>query len=165
MSPAARRRPAWATPGRLLLAVLTLALVVAAVVWLRPGQADDPFAAYCEEVVERREDLGAALGAGKETGLLRALPSFERLAEKSPKDLRDEWAIVVERVSALRDALEAAGVDPASYDPEDPPQDLSDDELAAIRTAAVRLAAAESRAAFAGVAQQARDVCKTPLSL
>ncbi|TWG92090.1 hypothetical protein L615_007300000130 [Nocardioides sp. J9] len=154
-----RRRPS------LVVVLLLAAVVVAGFLLWRGQETDDPFARYCSAVEDHRAELGAALSAGKETGLLRALPVFEDLADKAPDDIRDEWGLVVERISALEEALDAAGVEPASYDPARPPEGLSDEDRSAIRTAATRLGATDTRAALTGVEQQARDVCKTPLSL
>lgn len=148
------------------LVVLLLAVAgVAAYLLVRSDDADDPFADYCDAVVDHREEIGAARSAGATTGLLRALPAFEELAEEAPQDIRDEWRTVVDRVRDLRDALDDAGVDAASYDPAKPPEGLTGDQEEAIETAAVRLGADDTAAALAGVEQQARDVCKTPLSL
>ncbi|WP_408895481.1 hypothetical protein ACJ5H2_11290 [Nocardioides sp. R1-1] len=152
---------------RLLLAALGLVAVAAlvAVVMVRTVGEDDPFADYCAEVADHREDVGAALSAGPTTGLLRALPSFEDLAAKSPEDIEADWTLVVERVTALRDALDDAGVDPASYRVESPPTGLAEEDRAAIESAAVRLGSPDTATALARVEQQARDVCKTPLSM
>ncbi|WGX94390.1 hypothetical protein [Nocardioides sp. L-11A] len=147
-----------------LLLLVVAAAVVAGLLVLRGGE-DDPFAGYCSEVADRREDVGAALSAGATTGLLRALPSFEALADRSPDDIRDDWRLVVTRISDLEDALDDAGVDPAAYRVEDPPPGLADDDRLAIEAAAVRLGSPETATALARVEQQARDVCKTPLSL
>lgn len=142
-------------------------LVAAGVTFLvvRGSGSDDPYARYCAEVEDQRGAVGAARAAGATTGLIRALPSFEALADKAPRDIRDEWRIVVTRITDLRDALTEAGVDPSTYDPEKPPEGLDDAQLDTIRTAAIRLGSEETAAALAGVEQQARDVCKTPLSL
>lgn len=145
-------------------AVVAVALV-AGFLWLRGSGDDDPFASYCSEVESRREQVGAALSAGPEVGLIRALPSFEALAEKSPDDIRADWQLVVARITDLEKALSAAGVDAATYDREDPPTSVSAEDRQAIDTAAVRLGSRETAAALSRVQQQARDVCKTPLSL
>ncbi len=125
----------------------------------------DPFADYCDEVAAQQKPLSEALGAGGPTALIVALPSFRALREKSPSDLRDEWDTVVGRVQALVDALEEAGVDPETYSAQDPPEGLSTSEMAAIDAAAEQLVAAPTVRALEGVQQQARDVCKMPLSL
>ncbi|MBM0123229.1 hypothetical protein [Pimelobacter simplex] len=149
---------------RNLLLVAALAVAVLVGLLLLRGGEEDRFASYCEVVTEHREDVGAALSAGPTTGLLRALPSFEELAEESPDDIRADWTLVVERITALEEALDGAGVDPATYRFDQPPADLSADDKAAIDAAAARLGAADTATALAHVEQQARDVCKTPLS-
>ncbi|TNM39529.1 hypothetical protein FHP29_11615 [Nocardioides albidus] len=150
---------------RSLLALVLLAgAVLAAGLWLQRG-TDDPFADYCAAVAEHREDIGAALGAGPTTGLLRALPSFEALAEESPEDIAGDWRLVIERITALEEALDAAGVDASAYSFDDPPADVPAADRKAIETAAVRLGSPETSTALSHVDQQARDVCKTPLSM
>ncbi|GAA3542482.1 hypothetical protein [Nocardioides daeguensis] len=148
-----------------LVVTLVAALAVGLLLLRGTGGDEDPFAAYCSAVTERREDIGAALGAGPTTGLLRALPSFEALAEESPEDIRADWSLVVERIRALKDALDDAGVDASTYNVEEPPTGLPAADKEAIDTAAVRLGAAETATALSHVEQQARDVCKTPLSM
>lgn len=149
-----------------LLAVAAAALALTGVLLVGGGEDDDgPYDAYCSAVEEHRSEIGAALGAGKETGLLRALPAFEDLAAEAPDDIRDEWRIVIDRISELQAALDAAGVDAASYDFARPPADLAAEDRKAIEAAATRLGSADTAAALAGVEQQARDVCQSPLSL
>ncbi len=159
-----------------MAALLVAVLVGAAVVLLLPSddesalpdsdvQVAEGFEDYCAEVVDRRDEIGEAVAAGPTTGLIRALPSFRALAEKAPDDIRDEWAVVISRVEELAEAFEKAGADPATYDREDPPDDVSPEDRQAIEAAAVRLGSRETSEALAGVDQQARDVCKTPLSL
>lgn len=119
---------------------------------------------YCAEVETQQKPLTEAAAAGV-TGLLQALPSFVALRDRAPDDIVDAWVVVVQRVTVLSEALDAAGVDPASYDPENPPADVSDDAQAAISAAASGLVTEAMTEAFDSVQQQARDVCKTPLSL
>ncbi|CAN5368108.1 hypothetical protein BH09ACT12_BH09ACT12_37470 [soil metagenome] len=128
------------------------------------GCGDDPIESYCAEVEVQQKPITEAVAAGA-TGLLLALPSFEALRDKAPDDIADKWAVVVQRISVLEEALDDAGVDPASYDPEQPPADLSKDELAAITAAASGLVTEATTEALDSVQQHARDVCKTPLSL
>lgn len=148
-----------------ILVVIVLVIAVAVVFWVRETGDDDPFADYCSEVEAQRSAVGAALGAGERTGLIRALPSFEALADKAPDDISDEWSTVLAKVTALRDALAAADVDPASYDAAKPPQGLDEADRKAIQAAGIGLGSQEMARALAGVQQQARDVCKTPLGL
>lgn len=125
----------------------------------------DPHAEYCEVVADKQSELTQILGEGGPDVLLRALPIFRELEEASPPDIRDDWKIVVTGLSALESALDDAGVDPATYDRDDPPADVSEEERDRIDAAAQELTTEDSVAAFAAVEQQARDVCKTPLRL
>jgi hypothetical protein len=141
------------------------ALAAVATLVVGCGEDDDPFEAYCKEVKAQRESLSEDLAGGTATSLIEALPEFERLQDKSPDDLEDEWATVTSRIGDLVEALEDAGVDPATYDRRKPPAGLTEDEKDAIDAAAQALATNEMRAALDGVEQQARDVCKTPMTL
>ena len=127
--------------------------------------SDDPESAYCEVVEERQEELTEVLAGGGPTALLEALPIFEDLASEAPVDIRDEWDTVVDALQGLEEALEDAGVDPATYDSEKPPAGLSTKERDRIEAAASEVADPKTAAALAGVDQQARDVCKTALYL
>ena len=133
--------------------------------------ADDPYAIpdefqdYCEEVDEQQAPLSAALATGgRASGLIEALPIFETLAAKAPEDIADDWEIVIERIHDLVDALDAAGVDPASYDRRHPPAGLDQEQRDAIDAAAVALVSPTTGEAMIGVEQHARDVCKTQLA-
>lgn len=153
---------------RIVAGVLVVALVVAAglgTLTFLDGE-DDPYETYCSEVEEQREPLGEALAAGgDDSGLILALPIFRELMEKSPDDLIDEWSTVTAHVQALADVLDEAGVDPASYDRKDLPDGVTRAERDEIDKAATALGSNVMRAAMAGVQQQARDVCGTPLVL
>ena len=127
--------------------------------------SDDPFEVYCKEIKAQRESLSEDLAGGTATSLIDALPEFERLQDKSPDDLKDEWNTVTSRIGDLVESLEDAGVDPATYDRRKPPAGLTADEQDAIDAAAQALATPEMKAALDGVEQQARDVCKTPMTL
>ena len=146
-----------------------LVAVVAALVALPLagcGEGPDRFEAYCQVVAEEKTELTDALAeSGGSSGLLPALPVFERLEEAAPDDIADDWSLIVQRLSALDDALEAAGVDPATYDPVDPPDGVSDEERETISLAAGGLSTEAVGESLANVQQQARDVCRTELSL
>jgi hypothetical protein len=143
--------------------IVAAALLVAA---LAAGCGeDDPYADYCQVVTDNQEELTRILGEGGPEALLRALPVFRELEDAAPSDIRDDWRIVVNGLAALESALDDAGVDPATYDREKPPEGLSDQERDRIDAAAQGLTTEDSVAAFAAVEQQARDVCKTPLRL
>lgn len=121
--------------------------------------------AYCGAVKDHQQQLSTVLGAGGEAALLDALPTFRSLRAKAPQDIRDDWDTVIGRLSALRDALAEAGVDPKEYDAAKPPAGVDVGQRQAIAEAATRLGSSETVAALDAVQQQARDVCHTPLSL
>lgn len=145
--------------------VVIAAVVVGVLVWRQ--QADsDPFEAYCAEVEEHQQPLGQVLAEGEgNTGLFDALPAFRELAAVAPRDISDEWAVVIDRIEGLQTVLDEAGVAAADYDRSDLPDGVSKAERRRIDAAATALSDRESRSAFAGVAQHARDVCHTPLYL
>lgn len=148
----------------LLVAGLTAALTVGLAGGLTACGEDDPYADYCAEVKAQQKALTEAQAAGGATALIDALPSFRALQEESPRDLADEWDQIVGRIEALVAALEDADVDPSTYDRDEPPAGLSDEEKTAIDAAARELTAASTVQATEGVQQHALDVCKTPLA-
>ncbi len=155
-----------AGPGRRWLAVTAVAVVATGGVLAWQVLDDrDPYADYCDVLEQHQQGIGEELAAGGETtGLIGALPAFRQLQREAPEDIADEWAVVVGRLDALEAAVEAAGVEPADYD-RSAASTVDAREQARIDAAAAALAAPESREAFAGVAQHARDVCHTPLHL
>ena len=132
---------------------------------LLAGGCADQQEKYCDAVKDHQQELGEVLGGGAPDALLKALPIFEDLADEAPEDLRDEWKTVIDALEGLQQALEDAGVDPATYDRDAPPDGLSPEEQDAIDTAARRLASEDTVTAFSGVDQQAKDVCGTPLQI
>jgi hypothetical protein len=145
------------------VAAALLAVVLAAT--LAGCGDDDPFADYCEEVTAQQKDLTEALADRGPTTLIEALPSFRALQDEAPRDIADDWDVLVTRIDALVEALEDADVDPATYDATSPPDGLGAEEESAIEAAATELAGPAARYALTAVDQQARDVCKTPLYL
>lgn len=143
---------------RVLLAAGLLAVTLTAC-----GE-DDPYADYCAEVKAQQKPLTEAQAAGGATALIDALPSFRALQEEAPRDIADDWDLLIGRIEALVGALEDAGVDPTTYDRDQPPEGLSADDKTAIDAAAKELTAPATVAASDGVQQQALDVCQTPLS-
>lgn len=118
---------------------------------------------YCEVVQEQQFALTEALAEESPDALLGALPVFRELAESAPRDIEDDWTAFIDALEGLQEALDAAGVDAASYDAKKPPDDVTEEQQAAIARAADELVRPEVSAAFEGVKQQAVDVCKTPL--
>ena len=148
-------------PTTRLAAGLATGLVLAL---LAAGCADQR-EKYCDAVEDHQQELGKTLGGGAPDALLEALPILEDLADEAPDDLRDEWKTVITAVEGLQQALEDAGVDPATYDRDHPPEGLSQDDKGAIDAAAGRLTSPETVTAFSAVDQQAKDVCGTPLQI
>ena len=105
---------------------------------------------YCDAVKDHQQELGEMLGDGSPDALLKALPIFRDLADEAPEDLRDEWKTVIDAVAGLQEALEDAGVDPATYDRDHPPGGLSQADQEAIDAAAGQLTSEETVTAFSG---------------
>ena len=122
-------------------------------------------ASYCDAVHSHQAELGRIAQGGGHDALLRALPVFEDVQADAPADVADDWQLLVTRITALRDALARAHVDPASYDPRHPPPDLTRAQRAAIRRAAAGVGAADTQQALADLQQESLDVCHTPLEL
>lgn len=140
------------------------AVLLAAV--LLAGCGEDPEevrADYCEVVTERQAELSEIMAEESPTTLLRALPVFRDLAEEAPPDIADDWTVLIDAIEELQGALERAEVDPSTYDPGQPPDELTAEQRGAIERAAAGLLHPRTDAAFQAVDQQARDVCTTPL--
>jgi hypothetical protein len=141
--------------------VVTAALLPLALLLGGCGEQGDD---YCAAVREHQERLSEIAASDDQGALFEALDVYRQLQEEAPADLGDEWSQVVGRLAALERAVRDAGVDPASYDPKDPPQGLSREDRTAIRGAARDLGDPETAEAMEGLEQQALDVCKTPLA-
>jgi hypothetical protein len=148
-------RPAAGAVGLLTVGVLVASLL--------SGCGGGP--SYCGAVKDHQSDLGSIAHGHQRTALLQALPIFEDLQGKAPDDVADDWQLLVTRVRALDTALAHAGVDPATYDPTNPPAGLSSEDRGLIRRAAAQLAASDTQQAFTTVQQEVLDVCHTPLEL
>ena len=140
--------------------LLALALAVPLLGGCGSGEDD-----YCDAVEDRQAELTDIVSSTRPDALLQAQGIFEDLRESAPDDIVDEWQVLVGAVDGLGDAMRDAGADPETYDPEDPPADVSPEQQEAIATASTRLASAEVAEALRAVDQQVRDVCHTPLTL
>jgi hypothetical protein len=120
---------------------------------------------YCQAVADHQEELTEIAAQDDGTALLDALEIYRELRDEAPSDITDEWQQVIRSLEGLDEALADAGVDPAAYDPEQPPEGVTPEERAAIARAASEVGSLETQQALQGVEQQARDVCKTPLTL
>jgi hypothetical protein len=135
------------------------------VVPLLAGCGGDPQDAYCDAVQDHQQELSDLVGSGKPDALIRALDVFRQLRDDAPDDITDEWQQLIGRIEALQGALDDAGVDPATYDRDDPPAGVTADQRAAIDAAAEQLGSGTTLRALQDLDQQARDVCGTPLTL
>lgn len=119
--------------------------------------------AYCDAVEQRQAELTEIADAAEPGAVFDVLPIYGELAEEAPADLRDEWRLVLGRLTTLQQTFQDAGVDPATYDPEAPPEGLARTGRNAISQAAASLVAPDTQEAMGGIEQHARDVCKTEL--
>lgn len=140
-----------------------LCLLLAATTSACSRSAEDVRADYCEQVGEQQAPLTELLADDSPDALLRALPVFRELADQAPRDVADEWDLVVTALAGLDEALDAAGVDPASYDAAAPPAEVTQAQQEDIAVAADELYRPQVVAAYEGVKQHAKDVCRTPL--
>jgi hypothetical protein len=132
---------------------------------LLTGCGGDPQDDYCDAVKEHQTELSDIVSTGKPDALINALDIFHDLQDRAPGDITDEWQQLVGRIEALRDALDDAGVDPATYDRENPPEGLTAEQKARIDAAAKELGSGTTLRALQDLGQEARDVCQTPLTL
>jgi hypothetical protein len=141
------------------------ALVVVAVLAMTVTGCKSDQEKYCDSVKDHQQQLTEVLGGGAPNALLKALPIFRDLADGAPDDIRDDWKVVIDALEGLQDALDDAGVDPATYDRDNPPAGLSQADKDAIDQAATVLGSQDTQTAFNAVDQEAKDVCGTPLQL
>jgi hypothetical protein len=142
---------------RLAAAVLLLPLLA--------GCGGDPKDDYCDAVRSHQQELSDIVGSGEPDALLQALGVLRDLQDRAPADITDEWQQIVGRVEALAEALDDAGADPATYDRDDPPPGMTEEQKARIDAAAAQLGSGTTLRALQDLDQQARDVCQTPLTL
>jgi hypothetical protein len=130
---------------------------------------------YCEALRENRQTLSdLAQGAGESGGagsggsddvLGSSLAVFEQLQQDAPGDVRDEWDTLVFALRSLDRALDRAGVSMTEFDPQDPPPDLTDAQVEALRDAGAELRTPRVIEAGEAIEQHARDVCEVDLGL
>jgi hypothetical protein len=145
--------------------LLPTGLVIGLTAALLGACGGHPYADYCGAVKDHQQELSKTLDAGGAQALLRALPTFERLRDRAPSDIRDDWTVLTGALAGLQDGLEAADVDPATYDPAKPPAGVTRAEQDRIAAAATEVGGQRTQTALAAVDQQARDVCHASLTL
>lgn len=142
------------------LAALALLLPLAGCGWGPFG--GDPIEDYCAAVEEEAPGLTRAVGERGTEGLLDSLPTLEELGAQAPDDVRDDWPVLLGALREFHDALEGTGVEPNEVEGT-LPQDLPEEDRAAIKDAATRLLSPAVARATTEVEQHALDVCHTPL--
>lgn len=119
--------------------------------------------AYCGTVRSKQASLSRTLDAGGQATLLQALPTFEQLKSQAPDDVQPDWQVLVTALSGLKSALTQAHVDPSTYDRNT--TKVTPQQKDRIDAAAAQLGTQRVTDALRAVAQEARDVCHTPLTL
>ncbi|QIK76379.1 hypothetical protein [Nocardioides piscis] len=128
------------------------------------GCGGDDRGDYCQAVEEHQRELGELDPNTDPGAIFTALEHYRALAEEAPSDIQDEWTQVITRIEAVETALEDAGVDPSTFDPQETLKELSKEERQAVTGAGRDLGDDQTRQAMEGLKQQALDVCKTPLT-
>ena len=131
---------------------------------LAVGCSGDPQADYCDAVEEHQRALSDIAASEDAGALFDALDAYDDLREKAPRDIADDWDAVIDPLRRLEQVLADNGVDPSSYDADEPPADLDDEARKAIEAAAREVGSEQTVTAMAAVEQHALDVCGTPLS-
>jgi hypothetical protein len=129
------------------------------------GGPEQQRADYCAELKHEQARFAEMFGDDDPSALLDNLPVLERVADKAPEDLQDEWQTLLNALHGLDDALDDAGVDPEDFRGGRPPAGLSSGERKSVADAADALAAPQVVSSAQGIEQQARDVCKIQLGL
>jgi hypothetical protein len=119
---------------------------------------------YCDALTAEQEELTEL--AARESGdvLTPTAEAFERLQAAAPDELRDEWDTVVGAYEVLVGTIQDVGVDPADYDADDPPDDVTPDEERRLVAAASALESARVTDAIGGIEEHAGTVCEVSFS-
>lgn len=131
---------------------------------LAVGCSGDPRADYCDAVEEHQKALTDVAASEDAGAIFSALDAYDDMRVEAPRDIADDWDAVIDPLRRLEQVLADNGVDPSSYDAEEPPPDLDDEAREAIEAAARDVGSDQTVTAMAAVEQHALDVCGTPLS-
>ena len=131
---------------------------------LAVGCSGDPQADYCDAVEEHQRALSDIAASEDAGAIFGALDTYDALREEAPRDIADDWDAVIDPLRRLEQVLVDNGVDPSSYDADEPPADLDEEGREAIEAAAREVGSEQTVTAMAAVEQHALDVCGTPLS-
>jgi len=148
---------------RLLTSLLVTGLVAATLA----SCSSDPEQDYCDELDGATATLvGLADRSGTGGDYVEpALDLFQKLREKAPDELRDEWDTFVFSWQDLVDVLKDTGVDPTTFDPKHRPDGLSREDFERIRAVGEELRSSRVRDAVEGITRHAHDVCGLSLDL
>lgn len=124
---------------------------------------DNQYDSYCHTVRAQQGALSKTLDTDGHAALLRALPTFEQLQQRSPADVQPQWQVLVTALRGLQSALAQAHVDPSTYNRDT--AKISQQQKDRIDAAAAQLASPRVTGALQAVSQEVRDVCHTPLTL
>ena len=116
---------------------------------------------YCAVLADEQKTLTELARSTAKGGdvLTPTLASFERLRAEAPEELRDEWETVVVAYQALADAVGEAGIDPADYDPDQPPPGVSEEDADRVAAVADKVASLRVAESMAGIEEHADEVC------
>jgi hypothetical protein len=123
---------------------------------------------YCGALKDDKaplQRLSAHAGDGSSDVIDGSLTIFNNLRSLAPQDVSDEWATFVFAWRGLKDALDAAGVDPADYRPDTKPAGITKTQFADVKGAAEELRSPRVLDAARGIEQHAQDICKVDLGL
>jgi hypothetical protein len=117
---------------------------------------------YCQTLAEEQKTLTTMADDSAEGSdvLTPTLDSFERLRAVAPEELQGEWDTLTAAYDAVVDTVNAAGIDPAEYDPEDPPADMSAEDAERLAAVASKLSSTRVSEAAAGIQDHAAEVCE-----
>lgn len=141
-----------------------MGLVLALLVPLA-GCGGNDFDAYCGDLRRHQKEFSEMIDSTSQTALLSHLPMLRDLADKSPKDLADEWQVFVDALDELEKTIKAAGVKASDFVDDKPPASLSDSDRQKIADAADQVSSDQVVQAVNGIEQEGRDVCKVNLGL
>jgi hypothetical protein len=147
--------------NRVRRSVVTLVLALL----LPLAACGDQSASYCKDLEQHRKQIADMLASDSPSALLGNLPMLHDLADKSPRDLVDEWQALLGALDGLDKAIKDAGVKPGDFKEGRPPAGLSVADRKAIADAANAMSTDQVVQAASGIEQEARDVCKINLGL
>jgi hypothetical protein len=124
---------------------------------------DDGQDGYCAALAEEEPALAELVARAGEPGvdlLTPTLEAYQRLRDRAPEELTDEWDTVVLAHEALADEAAELGVEPGQLRFDRRPEGLTGAEFRQLRALADELAFARVRDALEGIEDHASEVCE-----